>query len=90
MTGGAVILKYPSSFAAGATMGSPRKYKSLVLPLVEGWTHDAWIVTIVASVAPVSLFTEPLNDYGQHVSQVFGGNPGKRGSCNESRQDQGL
>jgi glycosyltransferase involved in cell wall biosynthesis len=35
MTGAAVILKDPSWFAAGATMGFAAKYKPLVLPLVE-------------------------------------------------------
>lgn len=79
MTGASVILKDPSWFAAGATMGFASKYKSLVLPLAEGWTHDAWIATVVASVAPVGLIAEPLNDYRQHSSQVFGGTSGSMG-----------
>jgi Glycosyl transferase family 2 len=79
MTGAAVILRDPSWFAAGATMGFASKYKSLVLPLVEGWTHDAWIATVVASVAPVGFIAEPLNDYRQHASQVFGGTSGNVG-----------
>ena len=54
-------------------MGFASKYKSLVLPLVEGWTHDAWIATVVASVAPVGLIAEPLNDYRQHASQFSEG-----------------
>jgi hypothetical protein len=76
ITGAAVILRDPTWFAAGATMGFASKYKSLVLPLVEGWTHDAWIATVVASVAPVGLIPEPLNEYRQHASQVFGGTSG--------------
>ena len=60
-------------------MGFASKYKSLLLPLVEGWTHDAWIATVVASVAPVGLIAEPLNDYRQHASQVFGGTSGTVG-----------
>jgi glycosyltransferase involved in cell wall biosynthesis len=79
VTGAAVILKDPTWFASGATMGFASKYKSLVLPLVEGWTHDAWIATLVASVAPVGLIPEPLNDYRQHTSQVFGGTSGSVG-----------
>jgi hypothetical protein len=78
-TGAAVILRDPSWFAAGATMGFASKYKSLVLPLVEGWTYDAWIATVVASVAPVGFIAEPLNDYRQHASQVFGGTSGNVG-----------
>ena len=78
-TGAAVILRDPTWFAAGATMGFVSKYKSLFLPLAEGWTHDAWIATVVAAVAPVGLIVEPLNDYRQHASQVFGGTSGGMG-----------
>lgn len=78
-TGAAVILRDPTWFAAGATMGFASKYRSLILPLVEGWTHDAWIATVVASVAPVGLIAEPLNEYRQHASQVFGGTSGSVG-----------
>jgi len=76
IAGASVILRDPSGFAAGAVMGFASKFKSLVLPLAEGWTHDAWIATVVASVAPIGLIAEPLNDYRQHASQVYGGTSG--------------
>jgi glycosyltransferase involved in cell wall biosynthesis len=75
-TGASVILRDPTWFAAGATMGFASKYLPLVLPLAEGWTHDAWIATVVASVAPVGIINDPLNDYRQHATQVFGGTSG--------------
>ncbi len=79
MTGASVILRDPTWFAAGAAMGFAAKYKSLILPLVDGWTHDAWIATIVSAVAPVGLIPKPLNDYRQHASQVFGETSGDVG-----------
>lgn len=72
IAGASIILKAPTLFVIGATMGFVSKYKSIVLPLPEGWTHDAWIATAVASVALVGLIDEPLNDYRQHAGQIFG------------------
>jgi glycosyltransferase involved in cell wall biosynthesis len=72
ISGASVILRDPT-FIAGATMGFASKYKPLVLPMPEGWSHDAWIATVVALVAPVALIDQPLNDYRQHSTQIYGG-----------------
>ena len=37
----------------GAAMMFSAKYRDLVLPIPEGWIHDAWIALVIAAVAPV-------------------------------------
>lgn len=75
--GFAVVLKDPTSMAAGATMAFDSRYRSLVLPIPDGWTHDAWIATAVSAVARVGLTGRPLNKYRQHAAQVFGASESK-------------
>jgi hypothetical protein len=89
VTGSSVVLKDPTWFAAGATMGFASKFKSTVLPLPKGWTHDAWIATVIAAVAPVELIDEPLNDYRQHATQVFGGTTGSVGHMMQLAKGRG-
>ena len=72
-TGADLILKDPTWFAAGATMAFAARFRPLCLPIPAGWTHDAWIATVIALVAPVGVVPEALNDYRQHARQVFGG-----------------
>ena len=70
--GAAIILKDPTWMAAGATMAFRAAHRGLVEPIPEGWTHDAWIATIVSAHSRVALVSEPLNLYRQHALQVYG------------------
>lgn len=79
--GFAVVLKDPTSMAAGATMAFASRYRSLVLPIPDGWTHDAWIATAVSAVARVGLIDRSLNQYRQHATQVFGASASKNSSA---------
>lgn len=70
--GARVLLRDPAQMAAGATMAYAARYAPSIFPLPDGWTHDAWIATIVAAQSKVALISEPLNSYRQHVAQVYG------------------
>lgn len=72
VNGAALILKDPTWIAAGATMAFRATYRGLVEPIPAGWTHDAWIATIVSACTRVALIAEPLNQYRQHAAQVYG------------------
>jgi glycosyltransferase involved in cell wall biosynthesis len=71
-TGARALLRDPAQMAAGATMAYASRYAGSIFPLPDGWTHDAWIATIVAAQSRVALIREPLNLYRQHVAQVYG------------------
>jgi len=71
-TGARVLLRDPAQMAAGATMAYAARYHQSIFPLPDGWTHDAWVATVVAAQSRVVLIREPLNLYRQHVAQVYG------------------
>lgn len=73
-----LILRDPTQFAAGATMAFRSQYTPMLLPFPTDWTYDAWIATVVSMVAPIGIVPEPLNDYRQHATQVFGGSDGQQ------------
>jgi glycosyltransferase involved in cell wall biosynthesis len=70
--GGAIFLKNPAWIAAGATMAFSARFQSVALPIPVGWTHDAWIATILSALTSVRLIPEALNDYRQHENQTYG------------------
>ncbi|MFS0771531.1 glycosyltransferase family 2 protein [Sphingomonas sp. 1P08PE] len=70
--GASLLLRDPAQMAAGATMAYAARYTPAIFPLPEGWTHDAWIATMVAAQSRVALVRQPLNLYRQHESQVYG------------------
>jgi glycosyltransferase involved in cell wall biosynthesis len=70
--GGGVFLKNPAWIAAGATMAFSAPLRTVALPVPAGWTHDAWIATVVSALTDVRLIPEALNDYRQHETQVYG------------------
>lgn len=72
VNGGSIILKDPTWMAAGATMAFRAVHRVWVEPIPAGWTHDAWIATIVSAYSRVALIPEPLNQYRQHAMQVYG------------------
>ena len=72
VNGGSIILKDPTWMAAGATMAFRAVHRACVEPIPAGWTHDAWIATVVSAYSQVALIPEPLNQYRQHAMQVYG------------------
>ena len=72
VNGAAIMLKDPTWMAAGATMAFRASSRGLVEPIPAGWTHDAWIATIVSAHSRVALISKPLNQYRQHALQVYG------------------
>lgn len=78
--GAAIMLRDPTWMAAGATMAFRTTYRCLVEPVPKGWTHDAWIATIVSAYSRAALISEPLNQYRQHSMQVYGASVSSRTS----------
>jgi glycosyltransferase involved in cell wall biosynthesis len=72
LCGAAVLLKDSSWMAAGATMAFSSRYLDAIMPIPKGWTHDAWIATVVSAMSRVELIVAPLNQYRQHTAQVYG------------------
>jgi len=71
-TGFQLMLKNPAWMAAGATLAFASRHAGPVFPIPAGWTHDAWISTMLAAITRVGLIRSPLNQYRQHASQFFG------------------
>jgi glycosyltransferase involved in cell wall biosynthesis len=58
--------------AAGATLAFREDLRELILPIPEGWVHDAWIVLLISAVAEVRMMPEPLIRYRVHSAQQIG------------------
>jgi glycosyltransferase involved in cell wall biosynthesis len=56
----------------GATMAFRACHRDLLLPIPEGWVHDAWIALVLSAIAPAAALAEPLVDYRQHPAQQIG------------------
>ncbi len=56
----------------GATMAFRAQYRELLLPIPEGWVHDAWIALILSAVAWGIPVSETLIRYRQHSGQQIG------------------
>lgn len=65
------LLKYNASMA-GATFAFRATYRDLVLPIPGYWTHDAWIILLIAALARVEILPESLNIWRQHARQQVG------------------
>lgn len=60
------------NLATGATMAFRSRYRPLILPVPEGWMHDAWIALLIAAASTVEAVPEPLIAYRRHVDQQVG------------------
>jgi glycosyltransferase involved in cell wall biosynthesis len=56
----------------GATLAFRAQYRDLLLPIPEGWVHDAWIALLLSAVAWGIPVIEPLIKYRQHSAQQIG------------------
>jgi glycosyltransferase involved in cell wall biosynthesis len=57
----------------GATLAFRSAFRDRILPIPDGWVHDAWVALLLSAIAPCSLIPEPLIHYRQHNSQQHGG-----------------
>jgi glycosyltransferase involved in cell wall biosynthesis len=65
-----VLLRH--NVACGATLAFRAEHRELLLPIGEGWVHDAWIALLVAAVDRCQALAEPLVAYRQHPQQQIG------------------
>ena len=56
----------------GTTMAFRSRFRPLLLPLVDGVEHDAWIALILSAIAPAVYLDEPLVRYRQHGGNAIG------------------
>ena len=61
------------NWVTGATAAFRSAYRDLILPIPDGWMHDAWIALMIAAVADCVPVAEPLIRYRQHPAQQIGG-----------------
>ena len=65
------LVKHNSSMS-GATFAFRAKLRDIALPIPEYWTHDAWIILIIAALAKLVVLPEQLNLWRQHELQQLG------------------
>jgi glycosyltransferase involved in cell wall biosynthesis len=59
-------------FITGATMMFRAQYLPWISPAKDGWHHDGWASSIVASFSGLCWLTEPLVRYRVHAGQQLG------------------
>ncbi len=70
----ATLLKL-NNIATGATMVLRSQSRPEILPLPEGWVHDAWIVWMAAIKGCVGVIPHPQVRYRLHATQQLGLDP---------------
>ncbi len=60
------------TFVTGATMTFRAGLREVVVPIPDGWFHDAWIALVATMIGDYRLISEPLLGYRVHGSQVIG------------------
>jgi glycosyltransferase involved in cell wall biosynthesis len=56
----------------GTTMAFRAKYLDLLLPIPDGWLHDAWIALLISATSNLSILFTPTVAYRQHSSNQYG------------------
>jgi glycosyltransferase involved in cell wall biosynthesis len=57
---------------AGMSMGFRSRFRDRVLPVPEGWVHDAWIALVISASSSARPVAEELVEYRQHGAQQIG------------------
>lgn len=65
-----VLLKHV--VVTGATLAFRRRFLRLLLPIPEGWIHDAWIALMISACSNMAIVTTPLVLYRQHGANQIG------------------
>lgn len=71
--GDGVAVQLRRYVVTGATCAFRADLRRLVLPIPDGWAHDAWIGLLAAAVGKVVPIRAPLIEYRQHARQQVGG-----------------
>lgn len=71
--GDGVSLLLRRNVVTGATLAIESKFRKLILPIPEGWLHDAWAALLIAVVAELVFCEQPLIQYRQHSRNQIGG-----------------
>ena len=90
-SGGLFDILVRGNVVTGSTLAFRSRFRPLVLPLVDGVEHDAWIALILSAIAPAVYLDEPLIFYRQHGGNAIGarklGLAGRVKRAHESRTD---
>lgn len=65
-----VLLRH--NVVTGATMAFRSSIREQILPIPEGWVHDAWIALIAANLGTIDYLDEALILYRQHGGSQIG------------------
>ena len=71
-SGGLFEVLVRGNVVTGSTMAFRSRYRPLLLPLVDGVEHDAWIALVLSAIAPAVYLDEPLLQYRQHGGNAIG------------------
>jgi len=70
--GQAVPLLLRRNVVTGATLAFRSEFRKLILPIPEGWVHDAWIALLIGARSKLTFESRPLIKYRQHSSNQIG------------------
>lgn len=70
--GRAVALLLRRNVVTGATLAFRSDLRKLLLPVPEGWVHDAWIALLIGATGKLAFTERPLIRYRQHSSNQIG------------------
>lgn len=70
--GEAVRLLLRKDVVTGGTLMFSSRHRGAVLPIPEGWLHDAWIALVVAAIGRIGFADRPLIKYRQHGRNQIG------------------
>jgi glycosyltransferase involved in cell wall biosynthesis len=70
--GRAVPLLLRRNVVTGSTLAFRSEFRQLILPIPEGWVHDAWIAFLVGAAGKLVFASRPLIKYRQHSSNQIG------------------
>lgn len=70
--GRAVSLLLRMDVVTGATLVFRSTLRGAILPIPDGWIHDAWIALVAAAVGRLGFVERPLVEYRQHDGNQIG------------------
>jgi glycosyltransferase involved in cell wall biosynthesis len=70
--GRAVPVLLQRNVVTGATMAFRSEFRELILPIPEGWVHDAWIALLIGAAGKLVFASRPLIKYRQHSNNQIG------------------
>jgi glycosyltransferase involved in cell wall biosynthesis len=70
--GKTVPLLLRRNVVTGCTLAFRSEFRKVILPIPEGWVHDAWIALLIAATGKLTSIPRPLIKYRQHSSNQIG------------------